>query len=870
MGTCVAQSESRPLEGAGGGKRRFGGSGAVRPFPSAPLKAAAPLPPPPRRQLLVPFFRPPLGFPLAHGGPLVPPPGFPGPGVAPAPPLPSETRFLGLPEQPVSAQAPFPPGSCPSRAPVTAPMAGVIRRLDEAVVNRIAAGEVIQRPANAIKEMIENCLDAKSTSIQVVVKEGGLKLIQVQDNGCGIRKEDLDIVCERFTTSKLQKFEDLASISTYGFRGEALASISHVAHVTVTTKTADAKCAYRAAYSDGKIKAPPKPCAGNQGTQITVEDLFYNVNTRRKALKNPNEEYAKILEVVSRYAIHNSGISFSAKKQGDTVSDVRTLSNASTVDNIRSIFGNAVSRELIEVGCEDASLAFKMKGYITNANYSVKKCIFLLFINHRLVESAALRKAIETVYAAYLPKSTHPFLYLSLEIAPQNVDVNVHPTKHEVHFLHEDSILERVQQHVESKLLGSNSSRMYFTQTLLPGADCSSSEVVKSAASSSAVTKGTSDKVYAHQMVRTDSREQKLDAFLQPVNNPLSTGAPEATTEATAGPLEGVARPQDAEMEDVSDRVEMADVQGDTAVPGGLSESGRLSPETVPPRKRPREDMDIEMEKDDSRKDMTAACTPRRRIINLTSVLTLQEEISNQAHANLQEMLHDHSFVGCVSPQWALAQYQTKLYLLNTTKLSQELFYQILIYDFANFGVLRLSEPAPLYELSMLALEDPESGWTEEDGPKEGLAEYIVEFLKKKTEMLKDYFSLEIDEEGNLIGLPLLIDNYVPPLEGLPMFILRLATEVNWDEEKECFESLSKELAMFYSIRKQYIIDEANLTTSQNEDSDSSSTTWKWTVEHVLYKAFRTHLLPPKHFTEDGNILQLANLPDLYKVFERC
>ncbi|XP_028940390.1 DNA mismatch repair protein Mlh1 isoform X2 [Antrostomus carolinensis] len=481
-----------------------------------------------------------------------------------------------------------------------------------------------------------------------------------------------------------------------------------------------------------------------------------------------------------------------------------------------------------------------MKGYITNANYSVKKCTFLLFINHRLVESAALRKAIETVYAAYLPKSTHPFLYLSLEIAPQNVDVNVHPTKHEVHFLHEDSILERVQQHVESKLLGSNSSRMYFTQTLLPGADCSSSEVVKSAENSSAVTKGTSDKVYAHQMVRTDSREQKLDAFLQPVNNPLSTGPAEGMTEVNAGPPEAVVGPQDADMEDVSDPVEVAgSIQEDAVIPGGLSESAHLSPETVPPRKRPREDVDVEMEKEDARKDMTAACAPRRRIINLTSVLTLQEEISNQAHANLQEMLRDHSFVGCVSPQWALAQHQTKLYLLNTTKLSQELFYQILIYDFANFGVLRLSEPAPLYELSMLALEDPESGWTEEDGPKEGLAEYIVEFLKKKTEMLKDYFSLEIDE-------------------------------VNWDEEKECFESLSKELAMFYSLRKQYIIDDTNLTNSQNEDSDSGSTTWKWTVEHVLYKAFRTHLLPPKHFTEDGNILQLANLPDLYKVFERC
>lgn len=137
--------------------------------------------------------------------------------------------------------------------------------------------------------------------------------------------------------------------------------------------------------------------------------------------------------------------------------------------------------------------------------------------------------------------------------------------------------------------------------------------------------------------------------------------------------------------------------------------------------------------------------------------------------------------------------------------------------------------------------------------------------------MLKDYFSLEIDEDGNLTGLPLLIDNYVPPLEGLPMFILRLATEVNWDEEKECFESLSKECAMFYSIRKQYIVEESDLTSQQTEELGSgSSSSWKWTVEHIIYKAFRTHLLPPKHFTEDGNILQLANLPDLYKVFERC
>lgn len=753
--------------------------------------------------------------------------------------------------------------------------AGVIRRLDETVVNRIAAGEVIQRPANAIKEMIENCLDAKSTSIQVVVKEGGLKLIQIQDNGTGIRKEDLDIVCERFTTSKLQCFEDLASISTYGFRGEALASISHVAHVTITTKTADGKCAYRASYSDGKLKAPPKPCAGNQGTQITVEDLFYNISTRRKALKNPSEEYGKILEVVGRYSVHNAGVGFSVKKQGETVADVRTLPNATTVDNIRSVFGNAVSRELIEVGCEDKTLAFSMKGYISNANYSVKKCIFLLFINHRLVESTALRKAIETVYAAYLPKNTHPFLYLSLEISPQNVDVNVHPTKHEVHFLHEDSILERVQQHVESKLLGSNSSRMYFTQTLLPSLAGPSGEAVKPTAGGapSPASKG-GDKVYGYQMVRTDSREQKLDAFLQPASK---AGEPQATV-PEAGADASSAGEKDEEMPELPELPAPADVaardqRAEEGAAQGTPDTAerRGAPSSLSnPRKRHREGPDEEMVEDESQKELTAACTPRRRIINLTSVLSLREGINERGHETLQEMLHNHSFVGCVNPQWALAQHQTKLYLLNTTRLSEELFYQILIYDFANFGVLRLSEPAPLFDLAMLALDSPESGWTEEDGPKEGLAEYIVEFLKKKTEMLADYFSLEIDEEGNLVGLPLLIDNYVPPLEGLPIFILRLATEVNWDEEKECFESLSKECAMFYSVRKQYISEESTLSGQQGGGPSSAPQPWKWTVEHIVYKAFRSHLLPPKHFTEDGTVLQLANLPDLYKVFERC
>ena len=353
-----------------------------------------------------------------------------------------------------------------------------IRKLDETVVNRIAAGEVIQRPVNAVKEMIENSLDAKSTAIQVTVKSGGLKFLQIQDNGCGIRKDDMGIVCERFTTSKLSKFEDLNKIATYGFRGEALASISHVAHVTIITKTAESNCAFKAHYSDGKPKADPKPCAGNRGTQITVEDLFYNIMTRKKALKSPAEEYAKIVDVVGKYAIHNSGVAFTVKKHGQNLGDVRTLNTSSILDNISTIYGANIVKEILTVSCDNQQYGFKMTGYLTNANYSMKRLTFILFINHRLVDSSAIRKAIDAVYSAYLPKGTHPFVYLSLEINPFNVDVNVHPTKHEVHFLHEDSIIEIIQKHFEEKLLGCNSSRTYYTQKLLPNATLESGDAI--------------------------------------------------------------------------------------------------------------------------------------------------------------------------------------------------------------------------------------------------------------------------------------------------------------------------------------------------------------------------------------------------------
>ena len=673
----------------------------------------------------------------------------------------------------------------------TKEMPGVIKKLDEVVVNRIAAGEVIQRPSNALKEMLENSLDAGSSQITVTVKGGGLKILQIQDNGTGIRKEDMAIVAERFTTSKLKEFSDLTSISTYGFRGEALASISHVAHLSILTKTRNSACGYKCEYKDGAPVMDPKPLAANQGTTITVEDLFYNVPTRRAALRSNAEEHNKIAEVITKYAIHNSGVGFALKKMGEAGVDVKTVAANTVVDNIRTVYGPTVAKELVELLIEDEKLKFKLSGYVSNVNYNVKKMVFLLFINNRLVDSSAIKRAIEHVYASYLPKGSFPFVYMSLNIAPQNVDVNVHPTKHEVFFLHQDSIIERIQQGLEEKLLNSNCSRTFYTQKLLPGTGVTL-EIFENKEKAQA----------AKDMVRTDSNIQKMDKFL---------------TRNETG-------------EESSKNVESMEVT-----------------ETV----------------------MNSKAKYSGRQISLSSVKELRQSILTEGSTEASTITSGLTFVGCVDRELALVQHNTRLYLANTSRITRHLFRQIILQDFGNLSVLRLTPPPKVKDLALLALEQEEAGWSPEDGDKEELAGHVVDLLAGKKDMLEDYFSVEFEMIGDslhLTGLPLLLDDFCPWFGGLPVYIIRLATEVDWDTEKTCFDNFATETAAFYSVNERKGL-QPRFDTGQH---GGQVVDWRHTIEHVVYPAVKKILVPPSAWLTDRTLLQVANLPDLYKVFERC
>ena len=260
--------------------------------------------------------------------------------------------------------------------------------------------------------------------------------------------------------------------------------------------------------------------------------------SRRKAFRSPSEEYAKILEVVGRYAVHCTGVAFSCKKHGESAMGISTPSNASTVDSIRQIHGSAVANELIDFQVSDDKWGFKASGWTSNANYHVKKTTLLLFINHRSVESSAIKKAIEQTYSAYLPKGGHPFIYLSLDIDPQRVDVNVHPTKREVNFLNEEEIIESICSEISTKLSQVDTSRTFTTQSLLPSAKTPVPTLSKTRADTPKSTQkqppATPGKPWEYQLVRTDPQLRKITSMLPPSTNDASTPAPPSTTYFTS------------------------------------------------------------------------------------------------------------------------------------------------------------------------------------------------------------------------------------------------------------------------------------------------------------------------------------------------
>ncbi len=317
---------------------------------------------------------------------------------------------------------------------------GLIHVLDEVTANQIAAGEVVERPVNAVKEMVENAVDAGATDIEVEIADGGMTYIRVTDNGSGMSMEDAKLSIVRHATSKISSVENIYHIASLGFRGEALASISSVSRTAITTRRPDDVEGTVVEVVGGEV-TEVKSIGAPSGTTIEVRDLFYNVPARKKFLKSERTESSRINAMMGKLALANPDISFRLINNGRSV--LETPGNGRLLDAISALYGTKVAGEMLPVaGSTDSAV---MEGLISKPSLLKSSRQYqTLIINRRVIESSAVAKAVDNAYHSLLPKNGQPILVLSFQVPPESIDVNVHPQKREIKFADEQSIFRLV------------------------------------------------------------------------------------------------------------------------------------------------------------------------------------------------------------------------------------------------------------------------------------------------------------------------------------------------------------------------------------------------------------------------------------------
>ncbi|MFQ8945225.1 DNA mismatch repair endonuclease MutL [Veillonella rogosae] len=315
-----------------------------------------------------------------------------------------------------------------------------IHVLDETTINKIAAGEVVERPASVIKELIENSIDASSTNIEIEIGDGGVAYMRITDNGIGMTEEDARLAILRHATSKIQQVEDLFDIASLGFRGEALASIASVSHFSLTTRKADSDLGTRITV-DGGTFTDCIPYGAAPGTTIEIRDLFYNTPARRKFLKSERTESSKIQDIVGKLALSNPHISF--KLIVDDRVAIITPGNGNIGDTVAALYGYKTKDDIFTVAYESDSIY--IDGVVSKPTLLKSTRIWqTIIVNNRVISDKTIMKAIDNAYHALLPKNGHPLVVLNITVPAGMVDINVHPRKSEVKFSDDKIIFKAV------------------------------------------------------------------------------------------------------------------------------------------------------------------------------------------------------------------------------------------------------------------------------------------------------------------------------------------------------------------------------------------------------------------------------------------
>ncbi|HHF6398947.1 TPA: DNA mismatch repair endonuclease MutL [Haemophilus influenzae] len=327
-----------------------------------------------------------------------------------------------------------------------------IKILSPQLANQIAAGEVVERPASVVKELVENSLDAGANKIQIDIENGGANLIRIRDNGCGIPKEELSLALARHATSKITDLDDLEAILSLGFRGEALASISSVSRLTLTSRT-EAQTEAWQVYAQGRdIETTIKPTSHPVGTTVEVANLFFNTPARRKFLRTDKTEFAHIDEVIRRIALTKFNTAFTLTHNGKIIRQYRPASDLNQqLKRVAAICGDDFVKNALRIDWKHDDL--HLSGWVATPNFSrTQNDLSYCYINGRMVRDKVINHAIRQAYAQYLPSDAYPAFVLFIDLNPHDVDVNVHPTKHEVRFHQQRLIHDFIYEGISNAL----------------------------------------------------------------------------------------------------------------------------------------------------------------------------------------------------------------------------------------------------------------------------------------------------------------------------------------------------------------------------------------------------------------------------------
>ncbi|OII75421.1 ATPase [Cryptosporidium ubiquitum] len=804
---------------------------------------------------------------------------------------------------------------------------GRIRKLSDEVISRIAAGEVVVSPSHALKELLENSLDAGSKNILLQLKKGGIQSLQISDDGSGIDKSDFPMLCERFATSKLTTLKDIESLKTFGFRGEALSSISFVSQLNITSKTEGSSYAYKASFSDGKMVSELEEVASaKRGTVVQFTDLFYNMPSRQRTMGSASDEYAKCLDLVQKYCIEFPEVSFTVRKFGHNTNDLRTNGGLNTRKNVISLlYGSHVVKELIQftvsrdserqkelhVGeMSDLSLKipdFSAELYISGLGHNPKQNTLIIFINGRLVKNNAIKQAIET---AYQYTKTNYWAFVSVKVPSETVDPNIHPTKNLVYISHETLISDSIQRKVMNSLQASNYSRNmvlekkprfelkdYFNSNESKSSYSDSTKNVTRVRTDSkqlVLQEYSSNSISKHSNISLISKENgqdNINDFGKEVQNPLKR--PEEDEENLEEKKMKLNEKHDQEFQDENNENQKNDYRN--RLNHSISENSLKNKQIFRLFDISNYVLDAHILSWSLNTDSIPLINEMRNYqIKMKQKFLTDIEIRNAAefskmeyYKNLTRNIVNGIYIGQAKSSWSILQAKNQILLINIEEISKIALKQSFVCRLGYIPLLKLNPPVKLSSLSLFTTENiGEYELNERDQTE------LEDFIQNKAfmyfELLK-VFGIDFNSSDKSFStFPLCFGNLIPNLDYLPQLFEHVIFAC-WNFhivhacKQKLFNTGDKQILCphfnYYFKEKNNVLDEGY--------NDYILKSYELFIELIeilvdyylygiddnklLFQAIRnnSNLI----LVEDDisrNVIELSSLEKLYRVFERC